>query len=57
MEIENNTPVVEVSAEETSVCCRGASKALGHPAIYLEMKNEQQEVSCYYCGRTFRKSA
>jgi len=47
--------IVRVSAEQTSVCCRGASGSLGHPAVYLDI-SQQQEVTCYYCGRVFRKS-
>lgn len=52
---QNSISVVEISAEETSVCCRGANQALGHPAVYLDISGDQQEVDCYYCGRTFKK--
>lgn len=56
MENQNKSSIVEISPQETSVCCRGESKALGHPAVYLDMSDDRQEVDCYYCGRTFRKA-
>ncbi len=38
-----------VSPDQATVCCRGASNALGHPAVYLTFA-EQSTVQCYYCG-------
>jgi len=40
---------VNVSTDQVTVCCRGASNALGHPAVYLTFA-EQSTVRCYYCG-------
>lgn len=57
MEQQRKTSIEVISHTETSVCCRGESKALGHPAVYLDIPDDQQEVSCYYCGKAFRKEA
>ncbi|MFK7795065.1 MAG: zinc-finger domain-containing protein [Gammaproteobacteria bacterium] len=40
---------INVSLDQKTVCCRGASNALGHPAVYLTFA-EQSTVQCYYCG-------
>ena len=45
---------VYVDAEEETVCCRGTSKALGHPAVFLTFDGGNS-VQCYYCGRVFKK--
>ena len=46
---------VYVEANEAVVCCRGASKSLGHPAVYLTF-TEGSSVQCYYCGRVFKRT-
>jgi len=40
---------IKVSPDQATVCCRGASNALGHPAVYLTL-TQQSIVQCYYCG-------
>ena len=46
--------MIEVSEEESTVCCRGADEGLGHPAVYLTL-SDSDTVRCYYCGCEFRR--
>lgn len=47
--------VDEMDSAVSTVCCRGANEALGHPAVYLSFA-DASEVACYYCGRIFRRN-
>ena len=33
--------------------CDGGGGALGHPRVYLYIKDEKGEIDCPYCGRRF----
>ena len=56
MAVEMNVnQVVYVDFEESTVCCRGVNKALGHPAVYLSFEENTDSVQCYYCGRDFKR--
>jgi len=44
---------INVSPDQATVCCRGDSKALGHPAVYLTF-TDQATVQCYYCGCKYK---
>ncbi len=46
---------INVSLDQATVCCRGASKALGHPAVYLAFA-EHSTVQCYYCGCEYKQA-
>jgi uncharacterized Zn-finger protein len=46
----NSEEIVYVSRHK--VYCEGQSDALGHPRVYLEIKNEQ--IICPYCSKIFR---
>jgi len=35
-----------------TVKCEGHGDGLGHPLVYLEIKNEQ--IVCPYCSKTFK---
>lgn len=50
-----NGQVISVSPDQATVCCRGASGALGHPAVYLTFA-EQSSVQCYYCGCVYTRA-
>ena len=47
---------IKVSPDQVSVCCRGASDAFGHPAVYLTFA-EKPTVRCYYCGCEFKRAS
>ncbi len=47
--------VTYVNYDETTVCCRGVNKALGHPAVYLSFSENTDTVQCYYCGCEFKQ--
>ena len=51
-----DTKPSDTDTDATSVCCRGGSGALGHPAVYLYFGENVQEVTCYYCGRVFKRN-
>ncbi len=51
----NVNQVVYVDYNESTVCCRGVSKALGHPAVYLSFEENRDTVQCYYCGCEFKR--
>jgi uncharacterized Zn-finger protein len=40
-----------IAVETTSRACDGGNHALGHPRVYLTMKDGS--VDCPYCGRHF----
>ena len=48
--------VINVSPDQVSVCCLGASDAFGHPAVYLTFA-EQRTVRCYYCGCEYKQAS
>lgn len=35
------------------VSCEGESQVVGHPLVYLEIKEEKNEITCPYCSKTF----
>ena len=55
MDTEPAGPTVDVDHNEKTVCCRGGSQSLGHPAVYLSFQ-EKPLVQCYYCGREFKRA-
>ena len=38
---------------EHDTACDGGGGALGHPKVYLHIKEEKGDVDCPYCGRRF----
>jgi uncharacterized Zn-finger protein len=44
-------PPETIEVEETTVSCDGGGGALGHPKIYLTLKDGSAE--CGYCDRLF----
>lgn len=44
------TKIVE---SRTVSCDGGNSAALGHPKVYLEIKQDVNEITCPYCGQHF----
>lgn len=46
----NKQEIVYVSKHK--VCCEGEGEGMGHPRVYLEIKDEQ--VTCPYCSRIFK---
>ncbi len=44
-------PPETIEVEETTVACDGGGGALGHPKVYLTLKNGRAE--CGYCDRLF----
>jgi uncharacterized Zn-finger protein len=46
---------INVSPDQATVCCRGASNALGHPVVYLAFA-ENSTVRCYYCGCEYKQT-
>ena len=56
MDFEDASDLVYVDPAQNSVSCRGVSKNLGHPEVYLTFDGSSS-VRCYYCGREFKKHA
>jgi uncharacterized Zn-finger protein len=46
------TPEEVILVETRTVRCDGGGGALGHPAIFMRI--EQEQVTCPYCSRTYR---
>ncbi len=44
-------PPEVIEVEETTVACDGGGGALGHPRVFLTLKNGR--VECPYCDRLF----
>ena len=42
-----------IIVEKSTVSCDGGGGALGHPKIYLTIK-EDGEIVCPYCSRTYK---
>jgi len=36
-----------------TVECSGDSKSGAHPKIYLNVRQEDGKIECYYCGKSF----
>lgn len=53
---QGSDQVIKVTADVSTVCCRGTSNALGHPAVYLTF-SDQDTVQCYYCGCIYKRVA
>jgi uncharacterized Zn-finger protein len=45
------TPVETFTVEHRTVACDGGGGALGHPRIFMRIKDRQ--VTCPYCSRTY----
>ena len=46
-------PVETIETETTAVDCDGGGGALGHPRVFLNIKEDIGYVDCPYCGRRF----
>ncbi|MGB0748976.1 MAG: zinc-finger domain-containing protein [Magnetospiraceae bacterium] len=46
-----SNPAETVIVESNEVRCEGGDGALGHPAVYLHLKNG--EIYCPYCSKHF----
>tara|TARA_B100000965_G_C19593916_1_gene759238 strand:+ start:888 stop:1076 length:189 start_codon:yes stop_codon:yes gene_type:complete len=42
-----------VDDHENIVSCIGDDKTGAHPKVYLNIRDEDGEIECYYCGKTF----
>ena len=45
------TEIVEV--ETTTIPCDGGDGPLGHPRVFLHMKDDERQIDCPYCSRRF----
>ncbi len=36
------------------VCCNGEDDIMGHPLVYLHIKEHESSVTCPYCGVIFK---
>lgn len=43
----------KVIVNQRKVSCDGSGGALGHPKVYLEIKEHEDEIVCPYCSRVF----
>lgn len=43
----------KVVVNQRKVSCDGSGGALGHPKVYLEIKEHDDEIICPYCSRVF----
>jgi uncharacterized Zn-finger protein len=43
-----------VYTNSRTVSCDGGAGSLGHPKVWLEIKEEVNEAVCPYCGKHFR---
>lgn len=46
-------PVETVETESTAVDCDGGGGALGHPRVFLNIKEGEGQIDCPYCGKRF----
>jgi uncharacterized Zn-finger protein len=51
MAAKTTEPPETIEVEETTVSCDGGGGALGHPKIYLTLKDGS--AACGYCDRLF----
>jgi len=51
MATNNTQPPETIEVEEDTVACDGGGGALGHPRVYLMLKDGR--VECGYCDRLF----
>ena len=42
-----------VDDTENIVACVGDEHTGAHPRVYLNIKDEDGSIQCYYCGKTF----
>ncbi len=42
-----------IEDDKTTVRCDGDVKTGAHPKIYLNVREEDGKIECYYCGKTF----
>lgn len=51
-------PFEIISIDSDHVSCDGGGGALGHPKVYLHIKDGEGSVTCPYCSRMYvRKEA
>jgi len=46
-------PEETVDTETAAVDCDGGGGALGHPRVYLNIKQDEGQIDCPYCGKRF----
>jgi uncharacterized Zn-finger protein len=46
-------PVEIIQVDTTHVSCDGGGGALGHPKVYLQIKESLGQLDCPYCGRRY----
>ena len=42
-----------ILVDTRKVACNGGGGALGHPRVYLRIKDDAREIECPYCSRLF----
>lgn len=45
-----------VKVTQRTVVCDGGNPAVGHPQVYLQMRPDEDRITCPYCSRTFQLS-
>lgn len=49
----SSSPVETVETTTAAVDCDGGGGALGHPRVYLNIKADEGQIDCPYCGKRF----
>ncbi len=42
-----------ILVDTRKVACNGGGGALGHPRVYLRIKDNEREIECPYCSRRY----
>lgn len=54
MNIKSKHKVKILEVQTAGVTCNGGGGVLGHPTIYLRIKNGENSVVCPYCSIEFK---
>lgn len=46
-------PFETIEVTSRKVACDGGDGPLGHPRVYLTMDEDETQIVCPYCSRTF----
>ena len=46
-------PFELISVNSLEVACDGGGGALGHPRVFLHIDENQGQITCPYCSRTY----
>jgi len=45
--------ITVIDDDQNTVLCEGHKETGTHPKIYLNVREEDGRIECYYCGKTF----